>query len=63
MTSSDKNENCFRHSQCYILHYRIKQSGLVPPSKKKLIALIEIVSLSSVHDIYCFANIFDPYQA
>ena len=29
------------------LHYRIKQSEL----KKKLIALIEIVTFSSVHDI------------
>ena len=45
------------------LHYRIKQSGSVPLSKQKLITLIEIVTFSSVHDIYCLANIFDPDQA
>ena len=43
-----------------LLHYRNKQSGSEPLSKQKLIAFIEIVTFSSVHDIYCFADIFNP---
>ena len=43
------------------LHYRNKQSGSGPLSK--LIALIEIVTFSYVHDIFCFANILNPDQA
>ena len=42
------------------LHCIIKQSGLEPLSKKWFIALIEIVTFSSVHDVFCFANILNP---
>ena len=61
MASSVKNENCFRHSPCYILRYRIKQSGSVPLSMLKLIALIEIVTFSSLY-LLLFKH-FDPDQA
>ena len=44
------------------LHCIIKQSVQEPLSKKKIIALIEIVTFSCVHDVFCFANILDPDQ-
>ena len=64
MASNDKNENYFRQG-LYLtcLHYRNKQSGSGPLSKLLLIALIEIGTFSSVHDIFCFANILNPDQA